>query len=71
MEWFILSYRFASWEAKRTFFNHLNQDAQLLSCTQPWIEIAEDEQSDWEVALNKTIQSMVENYCVADERIYE
>ena len=72
IEWFVLSYKFASGEAKQNFFSALSEDPQMLFWIQPWIEIAEEQQPDWETAMAQCMAPIPENYMLQTQsRTYQ
>lgn len=71
MEWFVMSFKSATWESKRDLFVALNKDEQLLAWMQPWIEIAEGKEANWRSALFKSIESLSEKEVEVEKRVYE
>lgn len=72
IEWFILSYKFASWQVKQNFFSALSEDPQILFWIRPWIEIAEEQKTDWETAMVQCMAPIPENYMLQTEsRTYQ
>jgi len=71
MEWFALSYKSAPWENKRKFFAALNEQSQLLAWVQPFIEIAEERATSWEVAFDKAMASVSEEPQIVEKKIFE
>ncbi len=71
MEWFVMSFKSATWENKRDFFVELNKDEKLLAWMQPWIEVAEGKESNWRKALFVSIDSLSAKELVVEKRVYE
>ena len=71
MEWFALSYKSAPWENKRKFFATLSEQPQLLAWVQPFIEIAEERATSWEIALSQAMASVSEVPQVVEKKIFE
>ncbi len=71
MEWFVMSFKAATWESKHDFFVELNKREQLLAWIQPWLEIAESNADNWRKALFKLNGVLSTTELVAERRIYE
>jgi len=71
MEWFVMSYKSATWENKRDFFVELNKHEKLLAWMQPWIEVAEGKEPNWRKALFVSIDSLSAKELVVEKRVYE
>ncbi len=71
MEWFVMSFKSATWENKRDFFVELNKDEQLLAWMQPWFEIAEGKEPNWRKSLFKSIELLAAKEQAVEKRIYE
>lgn len=55
MEWFVLFYRASSLKDKERFFSKINEDFYLLVWISPFIEIAEEGDLSWEMALAQAL----------------
>ncbi|MDX2164728.1 MAG: hypothetical protein SFW07_04840 [Gammaproteobacteria bacterium] len=71
MEWFVMSFKSATWESKRYFFVELNKDEKLLAWMQPWINVAEGKEANWRKALYQSIDSLSAKEVVVERRVYE
>ncbi|MDX2165076.1 MAG: hypothetical protein SFW07_06650 [Gammaproteobacteria bacterium] len=71
MEWFVMSFKSAEWENKRNFFVELNKDEPLLAWMQPWVEVAENKETNWRKALFKSLDLLSTEEPTVEKRIYE
>ncbi|MDX2165262.1 MAG: hypothetical protein SFW07_07610 [Gammaproteobacteria bacterium] len=72
LEWFILFYKQADWKSKEDFFSTVARTPQILAAVQPWIDIAEEQQLNWETAMAKSICSLSDpTIQKIEKRIYQ